>query len=133
VPDYVDDDTAPRSTELCTIGSDTYVHWPDEIELLEQPIEISESVETVTLTPELMAEIKALSPHVQLSYERLQNRIRSKYSIEDEQAYTRFSIGALAGTYTMKPHEPAEIAEYQAWVEESREIARLERVALGLG
>jgi hypothetical protein len=28
----------------------------------------------------------------------------------------------------MHPDEPALIAEYQTWVEESREIARLERV-----
>jgi len=87
----------------------------------------------VVLTAELKAEIKALSPHVQLSYDRLQDRIRAKYSIEDEQAFIRFSVGALMGTYVMKSHEPGEIAEYQAWVEESREIARLERVALGLG
>lgn len=130
-PDLQDEGVGP--TELCTIGEDTYVHWPDEVALLEQPDEIAGSVEEVVLTTELRDEIKTLCPHVQLSYQRLQDRIRSRYSVEDEQAYTRFSIGALSGTYEMRPHEPAEIAEYQAWVEDAREIARLERVALGLG
>ena len=130
-PDYNDSD--PRMTELCSIGEDTYVHVPDDMELPEQPFNIDVGMESVTLTAELKAEIKALSPHVQLSYSRLQDRIRAKYSIEDEQYFTRISVGALSGTYTMQEDEPGLIAEYQAWVEGSREIARLERVALGLG
>ena len=130
-PDYNDGD--PRMTELCAIGDDTYVHVPDDMVLPEQPFNIDVGMESVILPDDLKAEIKALSPHVQLSYDRLQDRIRAKYSIEDEQAFIRFSVGALMGTYVMKSHEPGEIAEYQAWVEESREIARLERVALGLG
>lgn len=130
-PDYNDDGL--RMTELCTIGEDTYVHWPDELEMPEQPFNIDVGLESVALTNELKAEIKALSPHTLLSYTRLQERIRSKYSIEDEQYFTRISVGSLAGTYTMQENEPDLIAKYQAWVEESREIARLERAALGLG
>ena len=130
-PDYEEDEQ--RITELCTIGEDTYVHVPDGCVLPEQPFNIDVGMESVILTDELKAEIRALSPHVQLSYARLQERIRSKYSMEDEQYYTRISVGALAGTYEMQTDEPALIAEYQAWVEECREIARLERVALGLG
>ncbi len=120
-------------TELCTIGEDTYVHWPDSLVMPEQPFNIDVGMATVVLTNELKNEIKALSPHVQLSYSRLQDRIRTKYSIEDEQYFTRISVGALSGTYSMREDEPCLIAEYQAWVESSREIARLERVALGLG
>jgi len=117
---------------LCVIGNDTYVHIPDELELPEQPFELDVTMESVTLTDELRAEIKALCPHVLLSYSRLQDRVRDRYSVEDEQYLTRISIGALSGTYTMQDDEPALIANYQAWVEESREIARLERVTLGL-
>lgn len=122
-----------RVTELCTIGEYTYVHRPDDVEMPEQSFEVDSSLETVALTNELKEKIKALSPHVQLSYQRLQDRIRSKYSVEDEQYFTRISVGALSGTYIMQDDEPGLIAEYQDWVEESREIARLERVALGLG
>ena len=130
-PEYEEDEQ--RITELCTIGDDTYVHVPDGCVLPEQPFNIDVSMESVTLTNELRDEIKVLSPHVRLSYARLQERIRSKYSMEDEQYFTRISVGALSGTYTMQNDEPALIAEYQRWVEECREIARLERVALGLG
>jgi hypothetical protein len=129
-PDYKD--AEPRITELCTIGQDTYVHVPDTTALPEQPFEIEVTMEAVTISSELIAEIKALSPHVQLSYSKLQGRIRSRYSIEDEQYFTRISVGALSGTYQMQPDEPGLIAEYQSWVEECREIARLERAALGL-
>jgi hypothetical protein len=130
-PDYNDDD--PRITELCTIGDDTYVHVPDDMVLPEQPFPVETTLEQIILTDELKEEIKALSPHVRLSYKRLQERIRSRYSIEDEQYFTRISIGALNGSYAMQDDEPGLIAEYQAWVEECREVARLERVALGLG
>jgi len=129
-PDYKDGE--PRITELCTIGFDTYVHVPDSTVLPEQPFGIEVDMEAVTLTEELRAEIKALSPHVKLSYARLQERIRSKYSQEDEVYFTRISIGALSGIYTMLPDEPGLIAAYQAWVEECREIARIERAGWGL-
>ena len=128
-PDYQDDD--PRCTELCTIAEDTYVHVPDSVTLPVQPEQIT--VSTVNLTDALKAEIKVLSPHVRLSYSRLQDRIRTKYNIEDEQYLTRISIRALSGTYVMQDDEPGLITAYQTWVEECREIARLERVALGLG
>lgn len=96
----------------------------------DQPDQIT--LEEVILDQTLLDQIKKASPHVQLSYKRLQDRIRSKYSIDDEQYFTRISIGALNGTYEMLPDEPALIAEYQAWIEESREIARLERIGWGL-
>ena len=61
-PDYNDGD--PRMTELCTIGDDTYVHVPDDIVLPEQPFNIDVGIAPTTLTAELKAELKALSPHV---------------------------------------------------------------------
>jgi len=125
-------DDGPTVTELCTIGDDTYVHWPDDLVMPEQPDIINATLEQVILTPELKEEIKAASPHVRLSYARLQDRIRSRYSVEDEQYFTRISVGALSGTYEMQPDEPGLIAQYQAWVEECREIARQERAAWGL-
>jgi hypothetical protein len=132
-PDAGQDDSAPGGTiELCTIDGWTYVFVPDDAVLPEQPPEIDDSIEAVTLTDELREEIKAASPIVRLSYRRLQERIRSRYSIEDEQYFTRISIGSLAGTYQLQEDEPGLIAEYQAWVEGCREIARQERASLGL-
>ena len=127
-PDYHEGQS--RCTELCTIGSDTYVHVPDGLVLPEQPGVLN--MEAVSLTPELRDEIKAASPHVRLSYKRLQERIRSRYSLEDEQYLTRISVGALSGTYEMQEGEPALVAAYQAWVEECRETARQERAGWGL-
>jgi hypothetical protein len=127
-PDYREGDD--RCTELATLDGFTYVHVPDSITLPAQPEQIT--VEEVTLTPELREEIKAASPHVRLSYKRLQDRIRSRYSLEDEQYLTRISVGALSGAYTLQDGEPELIAAYQAWVEKCREIARLERAVWGL-
>jgi hypothetical protein len=127
-PDYQEGD--PKCTELCTIGADTYVHVPDDLVLPDQPDVLD--MEAVSLTPELREEIKAASPHVRLSYKRLQDRIRSRYSLEDEQYLTRIGVGALSGAYTLQDGEPELIAAYQAWVEKCREIARLERAVWGL-
>jgi hypothetical protein len=127
-PDYREGDD--RCTELATLDGFTYVHVSDSITLPAQPEQIT--VEEVTLTPELREEIKAASPHVRLSYKRLQDRIRSRYSLEDEQYLTRISVGALSGAYTLQDGEPELIAAYQAWVEKCREIARLERAVWGL-
>lgn len=127
-PDYKDGD--PRCTELCTIGNDTYVHVPDDLVLPEQPGVLN--MEAVSLAPELREEIKAASPHVQLSYQRLNERIRARYSIDDEMYLARIAVGAQMGTYQLQPDEPALLAEYQQFVEAQRELARQERAGWGL-
>jgi hypothetical protein len=81
-PDYKEGD--PRVTELCTIGDETYVHVPDDLVLPEQAFNIDVTMEAVTLTGELKAEIKALSPHVKLINARVVEKIREKYSQDDE-------------------------------------------------
>ena len=74
--------TDPRCTELCTIGEDTYINVPDGVKLPEQPKQIT--LITITLTDELRAEIKAVSPHVRLINARVVEKIRGKYPINDE-------------------------------------------------
>jgi len=81
-PDYQEGD--PRITELCAIGDVTYVHVPEDLVLPEQSDEIDATLEAVTLTDELKAEIKALSPHVRLINARVVEKIREKYSQDDE-------------------------------------------------
>jgi hypothetical protein len=127
-PEYQEVDA--RCTELCTIGNDTYVHVPDGLVLPDQPDVLN--MEAVSLTPELREEIKAASPHVRLSYKRLNDRIRVRYSIDDELYLARIAIGAQLGTYEMQDDEPALLAEYQQYVEAQREVARQERAGWGL-
>jgi len=81
-PDYQEGD--PRITELCAIGDVTYIHVPEDLVLPEQSDEIDATLEAVTLTDELKAEIKALSPHVRLINARVVEKIREKYSSNDE-------------------------------------------------
>lgn len=121
-----------KITELATIGDWTYVHVPDDLVLPEQPDIIDATLEAVTVTPEIREEIKALCPHVQLSYQRLQERIRARYSIDDEQYLNRIAAGSVAGIYQMQDGEQDRIAAYNAYVEECRTIARQERAAIGL-
>ena len=79
-PDYKDGDA--RITELCAIDGDTYVHIPEVFILPIQPDQIT--LEDVTLTDELKAEIKAASPHIKLINKRVVAQIRGKYTFDDE-------------------------------------------------
>lgn len=108
----------------------TYVHVPEGVTLPDQPEQIT--IEEVTLTPELREQIKAASPHVRRSYERLNERVRARYSDSDEHYLNRISADSARGTYILKDGEADEIAARQAWVEECREIARQERAGWGL-
>lgn len=45
---------------------------------------------------------------------------------------TRITVGQMAGMYEMEPHEPALVAEYQAFIESVRQWGREERAKLGL-
>ena len=62
---------------------------------------------------------------------RLIERIRAKYSQDDEQFLTRIACGQALGTYTMTPDEQAMIADYQATAEAARAWARVEREKFG--
>jgi len=81
-PDHVDG--APRATELCVIGDETYAHIPDDMVLPQQPANLEVGMETIVLTDELRAELKALSPHVRLINTRVVEKIREKYTTDDE-------------------------------------------------
>jgi hypothetical protein len=75
-------DAEPRCTELCTIDGITYLSVPDGVTLPDQPPEIE--LTPVTLSPELREQIKAASPHAQLISERMIQKIRAQYSVDDE-------------------------------------------------
>lgn len=117
-------------TELCTLDGLTYVAVPAAALLPDQPPELT--IEPVTLTPELRDAIKAESPHCRLITERMEMRIRSKYSLSDEQYFARIGVGAALGAYTFAPGEQDELLAFGAYVEAARQWGRDERAKLGL-
>lgn len=118
------------SNELCTIDGVTYVSVPDG-PLPDQPAELT--VTPVILTPELKEQIKAASPHCQLIHERMEQKIRSKYSLSDEQYFARIGVGVALGLYEFQAGEQAELLEFGEFVEAARQWGRDERASLGLG
>lgn len=86
-----------RVTELCTIDGVTYVSVPDSVTLPSQSAQIP--VEEVVLTEELAAAIIAASPHTQLIKSRVIDRIREKYSADDEIKMLRLGRCAETETY----------------------------------
>ena len=125
--------SAPEgSTELCTIDGVTYVSVPDD-DLPEQAAQISASiVNPVTLTTELREAIKAASPHCALIHERMEAKIRDKYSLSDEQYFSRISSGAALGLYTFEAGESVALQAFGAYIESVRQWGREQRGQLGL-
>jgi hypothetical protein len=100
----------------------------------DQPAAIAASIELLPspLPPELRAQIREASPHCRLIAKRLVERIRAKYSQDDEQYLTRIACGKALGTYTFLPGEEDMIADYQATAEAARAWAKAERAKLGV-
>jgi hypothetical protein len=117
--------------ELCTLDDGyTYVFIPDNIELPEQPKEIT--IENFELTNEIKDKIKKNSHHIQLIHDNLIKRIRSKYSIDDEQYFARICSTSLNNLYNISDDEIEQIKTYNNWIEECRNLARIERSKYGL-
>lgn len=86
-------------TELCTLNGQTYVSIPDTQVLPEQRSEIAASVELVTLTDTLKAEIKAACPHIDLINAKVVEKIRLKYSADDEIKALRLAPSATTDAW----------------------------------
>lgn len=122
---------APQVTELATLEDGyTYVAVPDGVTLPEQPTQIT--VEPVTLTPLLREQIKAASPHCELIAKRMQDKIRSNYSLEDEMYFARIGVGAANGLYQPDSSEFQAMTVFGEFVEAVRQWGRAERAKLGL-
>lgn len=119
-----------QCTELCTLEGVTYVSVPDSVTLPDQPAELT--ITETTITPELREQIKAASPHCALIAERMEARIRSKYSLSDEAYFARIGVGAALGVYQFEPGEQDEMLAFGAWVESARQWGHDERAKLGL-
>jgi hypothetical protein len=129
---------APQGTqagqELCTLADGrTVVALFDGHTLpAEQPAAIAASVEVLTLTDEIKAQIKEASPHVRLIYACTEQKIRDVYSASDEAKFARLGVGVALGVYTFSPGEQAELLAFGAHCEACRQWGRDERAKLGL-
>lgn len=124
------DGAESQPLELCTIDDVTYISVPDGYVIEEQPSEIG-FTQTV-LTDALMESIKANSRAIQLITERVQCRIREKYSLEDEQYFARIGVGASLGVYTFLPGEQDTLVAFGNYVEECRQYGKTQRAEFGL-
>lgn len=108
-------------TELATVDEVTYVHLPNDVTLpADQPAEIAASIiNPVTLTDELHDAIKAASPHVQLINARVVEKIRERYSADDEIKCLRLAPSA-------------ETQAWNDWTEACRTWGHEQKAALGL-
>jgi hypothetical protein len=132
MPDVQDAEGQIYCTELGTIDGLTYVSVPPGVTLPEQLPQVAATLQTVTLTPELRAQLKATSPHCALIAERMVQKIRARCSIDDEMFFARIGVGAAAGMYTPTPDELAEMQAFGVFVEAVRQWGRAERAKLGL-
>ena len=132
VPDAQGDEGEIYCAELGTIDGLTYVSVPPGVTLPEQLPQVAATLQTVTPTPELLAQLKAISPHCVLISERMVQKIRARYSIDDEMFFARIGVGAAAGMYQPTPGELEEMQAFGEFVEAVRQWGRAERAKLGL-
>ena len=132
MPDAQDAEGESYCTELGTIDGLTYVSVPDGVTLPEQLPQVAATLQTVTPTAELRAQLKAISPHCALIAERMVQKIRARYSIDDEMFFARIGVGAAAGMYKPTPGELAEMQAFFEFVEAVRQWGRTERAKLRL-
>lgn len=124
LPDSSNMETQVQAQELCTLADGrTVVSVNDGVELPEQQAEIADSVEVLPtpLPDELRAEICAISPHVWIINERVGEKIRAMYSVDEEFKVLR-----------LREAEPERFAAYNAHVEACRQWGREQKAALGL-
>lgn len=78
-----------RITELCTLDDWTHVSVPDAISLPEQPEVIADTLTPVDVSeqPELKAAIIEASPNCRSIRGRVVDKIRERYSINDEESF----------------------------------------------
>lgn len=122
--------------ELATLADGrTVVVLFDGYELpKDQPAEIQASIEALPspLPDELKSAIRDASPHVRLIAQRMQTRIRDRYSAEDEMKFSRIGVGQALGQYQMTAAEAAALKEFGVYLEECRQWAKNQRAALGV-
>ena len=105
---------------------------PAGVTLPEQLPQVAATLQPVELTTELRERLKAISPHCALIAERMVQKIRARYSIDDEMFFARIGVGAATGMYQSAASELAEMQVFGEFVEGVRQWGRAERARLGL-
>lgn len=131
-PDAQGDEGEIYCAELGTLDGLTYVSVPAGVTLPEQLPQVAATLQPVTPTPELIAQLRAASPHCALISERMVQKIRARYSIDDEMFFARIGVGAATGMYQPTSGELAEMQVFGEFVEAARQWGRAERAKLGL-
>ena len=116
--------------EIAIIGDWRYVHAPNDADIPEQWPEIE--WQAVVLSDELKEEIKANSRPCLLISERMQAKIREKYTAEDEMYFARIGTGKALGVYEFQQGEEAALLQYGNFVESVRQWGREQRALIGL-
>ena len=125
-----DGDIGVSITEMCEMDGWRYLSIPDGVTPVI-PAQIT-TYGPVELTDELREQIKVASPHTQLIAQRVIDKIRAKYTLDDELYFARITVGALHGSYELQSGEAAAVEQYQIDVESAREWGRQERAKLGI-
>ena len=119
------------TTELATLDDGfTYIALPEGVVLPVQPDEIRP--EEVVLTDDLREQIKQESPHVRLINARVVEKIRARYTADDERKYAADTINnAIYG----EPLSLVATAKRDAYMDYRNECVawgRQQKAALGL-
>lgn len=119
-----------KSVELAEIDGVVYVFVPDgEIVPDQHPgILFSEA----TVSNDLRETIKANSRACQLIDMAMQDKIRERYSAEDEMYFSRIGTGKALGMYEFQSGEQEALIAYGQYVESVRQWGREQRRAIGL-
>lgn len=125
-------DNEQQCTEVAEIDGVHYVYVPDE--LIDKIPEQDERIQwkAVELTDELKAEIKKVSRLCFLIDQEMQQRIRAKYTLEDELYLNRITAGVMLGAYSFEAGEQEQVLEFGQFVEEVRQWGRQQRAKIGL-
>lgn len=122
--------TDPQAIELGELDGWYYVSVPDDAVLPEQWPEIEWQIAEVT--PELRERLKAETRPLQLISQRIIDKIRERYPINEELYLARIGVGAATGMYTPTPEEQQELQDFAVFVEGVRTWGRAQRAELGL-
>ncbi|WBA79544.1 hypothetical protein [Endozoicomonas sp. GU-1] len=119
------------TTELATLGDGfTYVAVPEGVVLPVQPDEIRP--EEVVLTDELREQIKHESPHVRLINKRIVEKIRQRYTADDERKYAADTINSAVYGEQLSQSQETKRAAYMQYRNECVAWGKAQKAALGL-
>lgn len=118
--------------ELCQLSDGRTIVALFSGVLPSQPVKISASIQELVASSVILNEIKEKSPVIKRINSAMIEKIRDKYSIEDECYFSRIGIAANMGIYTFLLGEREAILEFGAFVESVRSWGKTERSKYGL-